>query len=82
MELLISGTIVLAAQILATVLWSSFRGLPTLLLWGAAWGLGCLTYLVHEAVQPPFSFLLYAGFVGCLAAMQRWHDRCAPRPVK
>jgi len=82
MDILLTGGIVLTGQILATLLWSHYRGLPTLFLWGAAWGFGSLAYLVHLIVAPPFNFLLYAIFVGCLASLQRRHDRSAPRPTK
>lgn len=73
MEVFLTGLVVLAGQILATLLWSKYRGWPTILVWGVAWGVGCLAYFVALTFLPPLRYLLYAILIGCLAELHRWH---------
>ena len=65
-------------SIAITLIWSRFKGLPTIMTWTVGAILGAATWWVHGEFEGALEVVLSLLFAGVFMAVIDWHGRVVP----
>ena len=73
-----SAVLGFAVSMAITLIWSRFKGFPTIMTWAAGAILGAATWWVHAKFGGALEVVLSLLFAGVFMAFIDWHRRVVP----